>query len=189
MNCRLESPKTGACDLAQAIARDDVVNEPANLEETTVLQGQTVASDNHQRAPAACYTPKRPSQAPEGHKRKRRRSKAELEYGFCRYEKCQSRFLLNRSDKEFCKPKCRYLHHNAQRTQLTRTAFIQLATEEWATVAEAEQMGIGSKAEIRRMIRRKTISAVRVFGRVLLNRREITRLIEVDNTLLVNCSG
>ena len=102
------------------------------------------------------------------------RRKKEFERGQCK--QCDGWFLKKPDDKEFCARRCKDRYHNQQRGRVTTEAALVWLKGHCITVGEAVRMGAGTEEEIRWKIRTGKMLAMRLFGRVLLNRANVMKI-------------
>jgi len=98
------------------------------------------------------------------------------EWGKCAH--CDAPMKLKPKDRRFCKPRCRYQYNNLLRPHGKLQIAVACVNENLITLADAVALGIGNRSTLRAKIRRNELPAVRLFGRVLLNKQDVLRLSE-----------
>jgi hypothetical protein len=96
--------------------------------------------------------------------------------GYCK--QCGGPFTKKPASKKFCRRLCKDRFHNEVRGRVTAQAVQVWIEDHLMTIRQAAEMGIATKSQIRAMVRNQTLQTMRIFGRVLLRRSDINRLIK-----------
>ncbi|MFL6215902.1 MAG: hypothetical protein ACJ74J_18615 [Blastocatellia bacterium] len=96
--------------------------------------------------------------------------------GHCR--QCGKLFIKKPAQKEFCKRLCKDQYHNTTRGRVTVEVALEWIEHHLVTIRQAVEMGVATDARIRAMVRKKALMSRRLFGRILLKRTDIERLVK-----------
>lgn len=93
-------------------------------------------------------------------------------------KQCGRPFRKKPARKEFCSRFCKDRYHNGARGRVTAQTAQEWIEDHWVTIRQAADMGVATASQIRAMVRRRKLEARRMFGRVLLRRSDVERLIK-----------
>jgi hypothetical protein len=96
--------------------------------------------------------------------------------GYCK--QCGGPFTKKPASKEFCRRLCKDQYHNNTRGRVTIEAALEWIEQHLVTIRQAAEMGLATDAKIRAMVRKQALKPRRLFGRILLRRADIERIIK-----------
>jgi hypothetical protein len=98
------------------------------------------------------------------------RKPQDYDHGECKY--CGGPFVRKPAQKQFCKPRCRYRYHNTGRGRVTEASALKWIGDHLLTIRQAANLTNSEEAQIRSLTRSGRLNPIRLFGRVLVRRRD-----------------
>jgi hypothetical protein len=113
-------------------------------------------------------------------------AKKQKNYSSGKCEGCGSSIVLKPVNRKFCKSTCRYAYHNHKRSRTLFALALMWINENLLTVSQVAEGARMSEAQIRAKIKRNEFPVVRLYGRILLNKQDVQRLVSNSSQEVIN---
>jgi hypothetical protein len=113
-------------------------------------------------------------------------AKKQKKYKTGKCKECGHSMVLKPADRKFCKDRCRYQHRNRVRPRPNADFALSWVADNLTTVSQVAEESRMTVAQIRTKIRRNELPVFRLYGRILINKQDVQRLVSNSSQEVIN---